>query len=239
MTAAEGQPVVLGVQLSRTYRVGSVDVHAVNGLDIRVPRATLALLKGRSGSGKTTLLNLIGGLDRPTSGDMYVDGNRLKDLSDAEMTELRRSKIGFVFQSFALLPTFSAFENVELPLRIAQKQGVSRTERVRRCLDMVGLTVRDEHRPWELSGGQQQRVAIARSLVNKPSLILADEPTGELDSASGEEIVRLFSRIVHEDGVTVIMSSHDPSVEELADVVYELSDGQVVSVRQNGGDTVD
>ncbi|MGQ9629736.1 MAG: ABC transporter ATP-binding protein [bacterium] len=222
--------IVRTVRLTRTYRVGTSEVHALRGIDISIPKGVFVAFKGRSGSGKTTLLNLIGGLDRPTSGDVYVEGRRLSDLSEGEITELRRHRIGFVFQSFALLPTFSARENVELPLRIAGVKPGERESRVKRCLDMVGLTDRAEHRPYEMSGGQQQRVAIARALANNPGLILADEPTGELDSISGRQIMGLFQKIVAEDGVTVIMATHDPIIEEYAPIIYELRDGRIEDV---------
>jgi len=222
--------IVKAAGVTRVYQVGSNQVHALRGVDMEVPRSIFAAVKGRSGSGKTTLLNIIGGLDHPTAGQVVVDGHSLDGLSEQRMTIMRRHLIGFVFQSFALLPTFSAYENVELPLRIA---GVSRRERselARRCLNVVGLTRWANHRPHELSGGQQQRVAIARALVNRPALILADEPTGELDSVTGREIMGLFRHIVTEEGVTVLMVTHDPKVEEYAQRIYEMRDGQIVQV---------
>ena len=218
--------------LRRSFRVGPVEVHAVDGIDLEIEAGEFAALKGRSGSGKTTLLNLLGGLDRASEGDVYLNGRALAALSDDEMTTLRRRDIGFVFQSFALLPTFSAYENVELPLRIARIDAAERAARTRRCLDLVGLGNRADHRPDEMSGGQQQRVAIARALVGSPSLILADEPTGELDSRSGEQIMELFLRIAREDGVTVVMASHDPIVDEYAGVVYEMKDGRIAETRR-------
>lgn len=221
--------------LRRTFRVGPAEVHAVDGIDLEVARGQFAVLRGRSGSGKTTLLNLIGGLDRASTGEVYLNGRALSALSDDEMTEMRRRDIGFVFQSFALLPTFSAYENVELPLRIARADAAERSTRARRCLEMVGLANRAEHRPDEMSGGQQQRVAIARALVASPSLILADEPTGELDSRSGEQILELFLRITREGGVTVVMASHDPIVDEYADVVFEMKDGVIAETRRRSG----
>ncbi len=218
----------------RSFRVGPVEVHAVDGIDLAIERGEFAVLKGRSGSGKTTLLNLLGGLDRATAGEVYLNGRALSALSDDEMTEVRRRDIGFVFQSFALLPTFSAYENVELPLRIARVDAAERDERARRCLELVGLANRADHRPDEMSGGQQQRVAIARALVSSPTLILADEPTGELDSRSGEQVLELFRRIASDDGVTVVMASHDPIVDEYAGVVYEMRDGRIAGTKRNG-----
>ncbi len=216
--------------VSRIYRVGKSEVQALRGVTVDVPRGAFAVLKGRSGSGKTTLLNLIGGLDRPTSGDVYIDGQALSRFSDRELTKLRRHRIGFVFQSFALVPTFSAYENVELMLRIA---GVWRGRRrqAMRSLELVGLGRWASHRPWELSGGQQQRVAIARALVTHPDLILADEPTGELDSATGRQIMALFRYIVIQEGITVVVATHDPVVDEYAHIIFELGDGQVQAIR--------
>lgn len=208
-------------------------MEALRGVTLAVPPGVFAVLKGRSGSGKTTLLNLIGGLDRPTSGEVYVYGQSLSRLSGRKLTDLRRHRIGFVFQSFALIPTFSAFENVELMLRIA---GVwrGRQQRAMHSLEIVGLGPWAHHRPWELSGGQQQRVAIARALATRPDLILADEPTGELDSATGRQIMALFRYIVAQEGITVLMATHDPVVEEYAQIVFELGDGQVQAVRRLG-----
>ena len=221
--------------LRRTFRVGPTEVHAVDGVDLEVARGEFAVLRGRSGSGKTTLLNLLGGLDRPTAGEVLLNGRPLSTLGDDEMTALRRRDIGFVFQSFALLPTFSAFENVDLPLRIARVGAAEREARARRCLELVGLANRADHRPDEMSGGQQQRVAIARALAGSPALMLADEPTGELDSHSGEQVLELFLRIARDDGVTVVMASHDPMVDDFATVVYEMSDGRIRNVRRRDG----
>ncbi len=215
-------------QATRTYHVDGREVHALRGVNLDLQRGVLAALKGRSGSGKTTLLNLIGGLDRPTSGSVYFEGQPLGELSDNELTRLRRSRMGFVFQSFALLPTYSAYENVELMLRLAGMNRQERTERVRRSLRVVGLEGRMQHRPDEMSGGQQQRVAIARALATKPVLILADEPTGELDTTTTRQILSLFRYLVEREGVTILTTTHDPIVDEYADVIYTLHDGQLV-----------
>ena len=223
-------PIVRTVKAARTFRLGGKEVQALRGVSLTVESGSFVALKGRSGCGKTTLLNLIGGLDQPSSGEVYLYGKPLASLSESEMTRLRRKGIGFVFQSFALLPTFSALENVELPLRITAVAAREREERAWYCLELVGLADRAHHRPYEMSGGQQQRTAIARALVNRPGLILADEPTGELDSASGSRIMDLFRRVSSEEKVTVIMATHDPSVEEYAEIVYELKDGQVAKV---------
>jgi len=228
---ANHDPIIIVEGVTRIFQVGNNQVHALRGVDMVVPRSIFAAVKGRSGSGKTTLLNIIGGLDRATAGKVILDGRSLENLSERQMTLMRRHMIGFVFQSFALLPTFSAFENIELPLRIAGVSRRERAERVRRALSVVGLTRWANHRPHELSGGQQQRVAIARALVNRPALILADEPTGELDSVTGREILALFRHIVEEEGVTVLMVTHDPKVEEFAYRIYEMVDGRIDKVR--------
>ncbi len=219
------------VDLVRAYKVGNNDVLALRGLSIQVKAGRWVGVKGRSGSGKTTLLNCIGGLDHPTSGVVRCFGREITRMSDAQLTRWRREQVGFVFQSFALLPTLSAFENVELPLRIAGAK--DRARRAKYCLDLVGLTRWAKHRPYEMSGGQNQRVAIARALANRPRLILADEPTGELDTTTSRDILALFRRIVETEGVTILMTSHDPIVLEYVDEVLELSDGQLVNRWEN------
>jgi len=214
---------------SRVYPLGATRVTALHDVTLAVPTGILGALRGRSGSGKTTLLNLMGGLDTPTTGEIFLFGQSLSGRSRAALASLRRQRIGFVFQSFAIMPNFSALENVELMLRIA---GVRRERRARalRCMEIVGLGAWAQHRPWEMSGGQQQRVAIARALATRPDLILADEPTGELDSFTGRQILALFRYIVDYERITVVMATHDPMIEEYAHVVYELSDGQVQAV---------
>jgi putative ABC transport system ATP-binding protein len=220
--------------VSRVYQVGATHLTALHDLNLEVPKGILGALKGRSGSGKTTLLNLIGGLDRPTTGEVVLFGKPISQHSNDELVRIRQQRIGFVFQSFAIMPNFSAVENVELMLRIAEVRR-DRRQRALRCLDIVGLGLWAQHRPWEMSGGQQQRVAIARALSTRPDLILADEPTGELDSATGRQIFALFRYIVIHEGITVLMATHDPMVEEYAHVVYELGDGQVKAVRTLSG----
>jgi len=220
---------VLGV--TRVYHSDGQEVQALRGVELDLPRGVLAALKGRSGSGKTTLLNLIGGLDRPTSGSITFDGRPLAGLSDKELTLLRRHSIGFIFQSFALLPTYSAYENVELMLRLAGAGRRAQVEQARRCLRVVGLEKWMHHRPDEMSGGQQQRVAIARALATQPALILADEPTGELDTATSRQIFSLFQMIVRKEGITVLLSTHDPLIDEYADRIYLLQDGRVQATK--------
>ncbi len=229
-----GTPLVRTVDLTRVYRVGQSQVAALRGVDLDIPAGTFAAVTGRSGSGKTTLLNLIGGLDRATTGEVYLAGRPLSALLERELTEMRRYQVGFVFQSFALLPTLSAFDNVSLPLRIVAADRQERDERTQRCLELVGLAEWAGHRPYELSGGQQQRIAIARALVQDPPLILADEPTGELDSETAREIFGLFRRLVAERGVTVVAALHDPLVGEYATLSLPLLDGQVEGQRMAG-----
>jgi putative ABC transport system ATP-binding protein len=215
--------------LWRIYKIGNnIEVPALRGLNIQIEPGHFLALKGRSGSGKTTLLNCLSGLDRPTTGIARVLGYDLAELSDRQLTQWRREQLGFVFQSFGLLPTLSAYENVELMLRIKGVGARERHERANYCLDLVGLHKWIDHRPYELSGGQQQRVAIARSLANQPLLILADEPTGELDSETAREILGLFQQIVSEENITIMMASHDPLVDDYVDMILQLKDGQVV-----------
>jgi putative ABC transport system ATP-binding protein len=214
--------------LWRVYKIASQEVQALRGVSLKIERGRFVALKGRSGSGKTTLLNCLGGLDRPTSGVVRVFDHDLATLNDRQLTQWRRERVGFIFQSFGLLPTLSAYENVELMLRIAGVRGRKRHERTNYCLDLVGLGKWKQHRPYEMSGGQQQRVAIARALANNPQLILADEPTGELDSTTGREILTLFRRIIEEEHVTFLMASHDGMVDEYVDWILQLKDGQIV-----------
>ncbi len=215
--------------LWRIYKIGNnIEVPALRGLDIKIEPGHFIALKGRSGSGKTTLLNCLSGLDRPTTGIARVLGYDLAELNDRQLTQWRREQLGFVFQSFGLLPTLSAYENVELMLRIKGVKARERHERATYCLNLVGLHRWTDHRPYELSGGQQQRVAIARSIANQPLLILADEPTGELDSETAREILGLFQRIVADENITIMMASHDPLVDDYVDMIMQLRDGQVV-----------
>jgi ABC-type lipoprotein export system ATPase subunit len=212
--------------LWRTYRAGTPQqVHALRGINLTIPLGLYAALKGRSGSGKTTLLNCIGGLDRPTSGTVWVFGQEVSRMKEKQLLEFRRAQVAFIFQSFGLNPVHSAYENVELVLRIAGQSLRECHLRTMQCLELVGMTRWRHHRPDELSGGQQQRVAIARALANHPRLILADEPTGELDTETAREILALFRAIVREEGVTLLISSHDPLVRKYVERVFELQDG--------------
>lgn len=214
--------------VSRLFRLGSEDVWAVRDVTLSVAEGEFLALVGRSGSGKTTLLNLIAGLDRPTEGEIEVGGKRVDTMGENDLNEFRRHTIGFVFQSFGLLPLLSAQENVELPLRIAGYNHADRARRTRIVLDMVGLQRRADHRPYELSGGEQQRVAIARALATEPRLILADEPTGELDSATATAVFGLLRELARSEGITILTCTHDRLVMERADRVEELADGHLV-----------
>lgn len=214
--------------LWRVYRTGAQEVPALRGVNFSIELGRFVAMKGRSGSGKTTLLNCIGGLDHPTSGVVRVFGREISEFNERQLTQWRRDRVGFVFQSFGLLPTLSAYENVELMLRIAGVKTKERREQALHCLDLVGLRQWIHHRPFEMSGGQQQRVAIARALANNPHLILADEPTGELDSTTAREILTLFRRVVEEEQVTLLMASHDALVDDYVDDVLQLKDGQIL-----------
>ena len=224
---APGSRVLVAENLTRTFGTGAQRVIAVNGVSLEVCAGDFLALVGRSGSGKTTLLNLLAGLDQPTGGRVYFEGRDLAGFSERDLLELRRHKIGFIFQSFGLIPLLSAYENVELPLHIS---GVSWRERRRRALEtleLVGLGPRSGHRPYELSGGEQQRVAIARALVTGPDVLFADEPTGELDSITGLSIASILRDIALERGVTVVVATHDLSLAAMSSRKVEISDGSI------------
>ena len=226
-----GRAIVEASGLVRELPSGAGVVRALGGVDVRVERGELLAIRGRSGSGKTTLLNLLGGLDRPTAGHVAVDGRDLSALEEDELVELRRRTIAFVFQTFGLIPILSASENVEVPLRLVRAEPAVRDARVAELLDLVGLAARSRHRPFELSGGEQQRVAIARSLANRPKVLFADEPTGQLDSETGHTIMRLLRSVVDRERIAAVVATHDPIMLDVADRVIELRDGLVV-----GGD---
>ena len=227
--------VLAAVNVGRVYRLGSEEIVAVDDVSLDVPAGKFVALVGRSGSGKTTLLNLMAGLDQATSGSVLFEDKDMADMSENELIELRRHKIGFVFQSFGLLPLLSAFENVELPLRISGARSREREQRANEALEMVGLAARSRHRPYELSGGEQQRVAIARAMVIRPSLMLADEPTGELDSSNARAIFGLFAEMVREEGISVVAATHDSTLLNLADEVLEMRDGRIVERSASAG----
>jgi putative ABC transport system ATP-binding protein len=222
------EPIIRTVGVKRVFGKGSSAVHALKGANLSVPSGRLVALKGRSGSGKTTLINMLGALDRPTEGAVYFMGNEISNLSEQQRNEVRRVNMGLIFQSFALVPLMSAYENVEFGLRIAGVDSATYMEQAEEALDFVGLKPRMKHRPYELSGGEQQRVAIARAIAHRPKLILADEPTAELDSRMGLQIMKLFKDLVQRERITIIMTTHDPAIMEIVDQVYELEDGQIV-----------
>ncbi|MFC8594073.1 ABC transporter ATP-binding protein [Streptomyces atroolivaceus] len=220
-------PMVRVEDLHRSYGSGAAAVHALRGVSFEIPRGALVALKGRSGSGKTTLLNLVGGLDAPDSGRITVGGTDLAGLGEDGLLDLRRDRIGFIFQSFGLLPILTAAENVGVPMRLRRTDPHEREERVALLLSLVGLGDHAEQRPGELSGGQQQRVAIARALANRPALLIADEPTGQLDAETGLAVMQLLRAVVRSEGVTVLVATHDPQLLGFADRVLELSDGHI------------
>jgi len=211
--------------VTREFGTGPTAVRALRGVSFTVQRGELVALRGRSGSGKTTLLSIIGGLDRPTSGRVEVAGRDVTGLGADGLARMLRETVAFIFQSFGLLPVLSAAENVGLPMRLARLDPATRERRARALLGLVGLTGHADQRPYELSGGEQQRVAIARALANSPQLLLADEPTGHLDSETGGQIMRLLRSIVHDEGITAIVATHDPVLIGLADRVLSLKDG--------------
>jgi putative ABC transport system ATP-binding protein len=227
LAAARSGAAVVAEHLVRDYPSGDGVVHALRSVDLRVAGGTLLAVRGRSGSGKTTLLNLLGGLDRPTSGRVIVDGHEISTMSENQLVDVRRRTIAFIFQSFGLVPILTAAENVEVPLRLVRAEPGARNRRVEELLELVGLGERARHRPHELSGGEQQRVAIARALANKPRLLLADEPTGQLDSETGHRIMLVLRSVVRAEGITAIVATHDPMMIDVADRVVELRDGHL------------
>jgi putative ABC transport system ATP-binding protein len=204
-------------------------IEVLKGIGLSIEEGRLTMLRGRSGSGKTTLLNLLGGLDRPSEGEVYFRGQPLHARTDKELTVLRRREIGFVFQSYALLPLLTAWENVELSLRMAGASRSEWKERTARCLELVGLTKRADHRPTELSGGEQQRVAIAKAVAHRPALLLADEPTAELDTRTAARMIAVFRDIIEAERIAICMTTHDSKLWEAADVVYHMADGRISS----------
>jgi len=215
--------------VNRDFRTPSVVVHALADITMTVRQGSFAVLVGPSGSGKTTLINILGALDFPSTGDVYFAGRKINTLSSKERDEIRRKEMGFVFQSIALISLMSAFENVDFGLRIAGIGIEERERRAEECLTLVGLHRRMHHRPSELSGGEQQRVAIARAIAHRPRVLFADEPTAELDTHTGLQVVKLFKELIEDQGVTVVMSSHDPNIIELAEQVYNIDDGRIAN----------
>ena len=222
-------PLLEAVDVVRNYPSGDTTIHALRGVSLAADPGELVAVRGRSGSGKTTLLNILGGLDQPTSGRVVIDGHEVSSMSEDELVDVRRRSVAFIFQSFGLVPILSAAENVEIPLRLVRAPVRERDARVHELLELVGLGGRMKHRPHELSGGEQQRVAIARALANRPRLLLADEPTGQLDSETGHVIMMLLRDVVRTEGVTAVVATHDPVMLDVADRVLELRDGELLT----------
>lgn len=205
---------------------GGGEFVALRRINVRIPAGKLTILRGRSGSGKTTLMNLLSALDYPKEGEIFFEGKAIQNMPETEREEMRKTQMGFVFQSVALIPMMTAFENVEFVLRLAGYEG-NRKERAEECLKLVGLGSRMHHMPQELSGGEQQRVAIARAIAHKPKIIFADEPTAELDSNTGLQIMKIFKDLIEAQGVTIVMTTHDTGLMEIADCIYHIEDGEI------------
>ena len=220
-------PIIQAINASREYQLSGETIYAVSNVSLDVRLGEFITLVGRSGSGKTTLLNLLAGLDHPTSGQVLFEGIDMADFSEKQFIELRRHRIGVVFQSFALLPLLSAYENVELPMRIAGIGASERSKRTNEVLDIVGLGRRAKHRPYELSGGEQQRISIARAVAMRPTVILADEPTGELDSVNAARIFGLFQEMVVEEEMSIVATTHDSTLLDMADKIYTVHNGEI------------
>lgn len=219
---------VEGRDLTKTYQMGEMQVDALRGVSIKIKKGEVVAIVGPSGSGKSTIMNILGALDRPSSGEYFLSGESVAQMDDEQLADIRNRKVGFVFQSFNLLPRATALSNVELPLRYSKQNGFKRKELASEALKAVGLADRMDHRPNELSGGQQQRVAIARALVNQPSIVMADEPTGNLDSKSGKEVMELLLHMNKESAATLIIITHDPDIAKQAQRTITLRDGKVV-----------
>ena len=216
--------------ITRMFPVGDGEFYALKHVDIDIPAGKLTILKGRSGSGKTTFMNILSALDAPTEGDVSFDGQVYSEMEDAQKEQLRRKEIGFVFQAVALIPIMNAYENVDFAMRLAEPELTAKEvdERIRETLALVGMEERMRHMPGQMSGGEQQRVAIARAVAHRPKVVFADEPTGALDTESGLRVMQLFRNLIEKEGVTIVMTTHDPNLMELGDVVYELEDGEII-----------
>lgn len=216
--------------ITRMFPVGDGEFYALKHVDIDIPAGKLTILKGRSGSGKTTLMNILSALDAPTEGDVSFDGQVYSEMEDAQKEQLRRKEIGFVFQAVALIPIMNAYENVDFAMRLAEPELTAKEvdERIRETLALVGMEERMRHMPGQMSGGEQQRVAIARAVAHRSKVVFADEPTGALDTESGLRVMQLFRNLIEKEGVTIVMTTHDPNLMELGDVVYELEDGEII-----------
>ncbi|QWT54030.1 ABC transporter ATP-binding protein [Eubacterium sp. MSJ-33] len=220
----------------RMFPTGAGEFYALKGVDVEIPQGKLTILKGRSGSGKTTLMNILSTLDAPTDGNVIFDGQDYRDITELEKEQLRRNEIGFVFQAVALIPIMNAYENVDFAMRLAEAD-LSPNEvdaRIRETLALVGMEERMLHLPGQMSGGEQQRVAIARAVAHRPKVVFADEPTGALDTETGLRVMKLFRDLIEKEGVTIVMTTHDPNLMELGDVVYELEDGEIIDRQIRG-----
>lgn len=216
--------------ITRMFPVGDGEFYALKHVDIDIPAGKLTILKGRSGSGKTTLMNILSALDAPTEGDVSFDGQVYSEMGDTQKEQLRRKEIGFVFQAVALIPIMNSYENVDFAMRLAEPELTAKEvdERIKETLALVGMEERMRHMPGQMSGGEQQRVAIARAVAHRPKVVFADEPTGALDTESGLRVMQLFRNLIEMEGVTIVMTTHDPNLMELGDVVYELEDGEII-----------
>lgn len=226
------EDIMVARDVVRCFKTGGEDFYALKGVDMDIRRGKLTILKGRSGSGKTTLLNALSTLDTPTSGEIIFDNRAYASMTDADKELLRRKEIGFVFQSVALIPIMNAYENVDFALRLAEDTEDS-DERILTVLSLVGMKERQLHMPAQMSGGEQQRIAIARAIAHKPKVVFADEPTGALDTETGIRVMALFRALVEKEGITVVMTTHDPNLMELGDVIYEMEDGELIDRREN------
>lgn len=221
--------IIKGTNLCRYYKSGEQTINALKNVNIEIKESTLTILRGRSGAGKTTLINILGAIDRPNAGEVYFNNAELSSLTDKERDEVRRINYGFVFQSIALIPNMTAYENIEFELLLSNYPANERDSRIKDCLKLVGLSNRAVHFPSQLSGGEAQRIAIARSIAHKPKVIFADEPTGALDTKMGLQVVNVFKSLVQNEKLTVVMTTHDPNMMEIADYVYTLQDGEIVN----------
>lgn len=226
-----GNPLVKAEGITKVFGHGAGSVQVLKGASLTIQPQSLVAIRGRSGSGKTTLINILGALDRPTEGNVHFKDTEIGGLTEYRRNKLRRTDIGLIFQSFALVPMMSAYENVEFGLRIAGIPSAFHREYAERALELVGLKHRMKHRPFEMSGGEQQRVAIARAIAHKPSLILSDEPTAELDSKMGLQVMKVFTELVKYEGLTIILTTHDSAIMEIVDHVYALEDGRIAEER--------
>lgn len=226
------EDIMIAENIVKCFKTGGEDFYALKGINMEVSRGRLTILKGRSGSGKTTLLNALSTLDEPTSGEVYFDGRAYSELTDKDKEKIRRQEIGFIFQSVALIPIMNAYENVDFALRMTGNIEDSDAH-IREVLALVGMKDRMLHMPMQMSGGEQQRVAIARAVVHRPKVIFADEPTGALDTETGIRVMALFRKLVEKEGITIVMTTHDPNLMELGDIIYEMKDGELVDRREN------